>query len=61
MADQMQFYMNSFSYTLKNKGLFLLVVRTVSLTKHNGNHCDSENTATFCNVSIGFFCIVEEM
>ena len=44
MADQMQFYMNSFNYTLKNKRLFALVVTTVSLTKHNGNH--SENTAT---------------
>ena len=38
MTDQMQYYMNSFSYTLKTKRLFLLVVATVSFTKHNGNH-----------------------
>ena len=42
--------MNSFSYTLKTKRLFLLVVTTVSFTKHNGNH--SENMATFCNISV---------
>ena len=52
MAHQMQYYMNSFSYTLKTKRLFLLVITTVSFTKHNGNH--SENTATFCSISVFF-------
>ena len=56
VADQMQFYrMNTFSNKLKTKRLFLLVETTVtvSFTKHNGNH--SENTATFCIISLGFF------